>query len=367
MWYVIRIMNDFLKTWGWDEHFAEQWRKMDPPAALVPARIVAEHRDLYQIVYPEGEATARLAGRFRHASTLRSDLPAVGDWVGVEIPADALDAVVQIVLPRRTSFARKIPGGRHEEQIVAANMDRVFLVTGLDGDFNMRRIERYLALGFTSGATPVVVLTKADLYEGVPELVAEAQAHAPGVDVLAISSMTGEGMDALRKYLVPGRTVSLLGSSGAGKSTLINHLLGEERQATMEVRAKDFRGRHATTHRELFLLPGGSLMIDNPGMREIQLWAADEGIDEAFPEIQELAEKCRFRDCRHEQEPGCAVRAALEGGALDEGRFEGYMKLKKEQAYIARKTDPKAREEHKRMLKSRNKSLKDVYRFKGRE
>jgi len=213
----------------------------------------------------------------------------------------------------------------------------------------------------------VVVLTKADLYEGVPELVAEAQAHAPGVDVLAISSMTGEGMDALRKYLVPGRTVSLLGSSGAGKSTLINHLLGEERQATMEVRAKDFRGRHATTHRELFLLPGGSLMIDNPGMREIQLWAADEGIDEAFPEIQELAEKCRFRDCRHEQEPGCAVRAALEGGALDEGRFEGYMKLKKEQAYIARKTDPKAREEHKRMLKSRNKSLKDVYRFKGRE
>jgi ribosome biogenesis GTPase len=360
-------MNDLLKTWGWDPYFDEQWRKADPPSALAPARLVAEHKDLYQIVWAGGEGTSRLAGRFRHASTLRSDLPAVGDWVGMEVPKDSDDGIVQIVLPRRTCFARKLPGARHEEQVVAANMDKVFLVTGLDGDFNMRRIERYLALAYTSGADPVVVLTKADLYEDIPGLVAEAQAHAPGVPVLAVSGVTGENIPALREHLAPGRTVALLGSSGAGKSTLINHLLGEERQATMEVRGKDFRGRHTTTHRELFLLPGGALMIDNPGMREIQLWAADEGIEEAFPEIRELAERCRFRDCRHEQEPGCAVRSALEAGTLDEGRFDGYMKLKKEQAYIARKTDPKAREEHKRMLKSRNKSLKDVYRFKGRE
>lgn len=360
-------MNDFLNRWGWDDYFAEQWRRADPPAALVPARIVAEHKDLYQVVWVGGEGTARLAGRFRHASALRSDLPAVGDWVGMEVPSGSRDGVVQIVLPRRTCFARKIPGSRHEEQVVASNMDRVFLVTGLDGDFNMRRIERYLALAYTSGADPVVVLTKADLYEDIPGLVAEARAHAPGVPVVAVSGLTGEGVDTLHPFLAPSRTVALLGSSGAGKSTLVNHLLGEERQATMEVREKDFRGRHTTTHRELFRLPGGSLMIDNPGMREIQLWAADEGIDEVFPEIQGLAGKCRFRDCRHDQEPGCAVRAALEDGTLDEGRFDGYRKLKKEQAYIARKTDPKAREEHRKMLKSRNQGLKDVYRLKGRE
>jgi ribosome biogenesis GTPase / thiamine phosphate phosphatase len=325
---------------------------------LEPARVAREDRGRYTVLDESGARSAELAGRLRHDARTRAELPAVGDWVALR-PGAASSAVIDALLPRASAFVRKVAGETTEEQVVAANVDAVFLVCGLDGDFNPRRIERYLAAAWESGAEPVVVLNKADLADDLDALTAEAGSVAPGAAVVPVSALRGDGLAGLEPWLTPGRTVALLGSSGAGKSTLVNALLGAPRQATGGVREDDSRGRHTTTHRELVPLPGGALLLDTPGMRELQLWGGEESLDGAFPEIAELAVRCRFRDCRHESEPGCAVLAAAESGELDEVRLASWRKLQRELLRLAARTDAKARAELQAKWKAIHKSMRD--------
>lgn len=311
-------------------------------AGLVPMRISREDRDRYTLLSPQGERAGVLAGRARLEVAARADLPATGDWVMVRDTGDGL-VVVHAVLPRSSVFLRKEAGEVTGEQVVAANVETVFLVCGLDADFNPRRIERYVTAAWESGATPVVVLNKADLADDLEARRAEAAASAPGVDLVAVSAREGAGVEALSRWLLPGHTVALLGSSGVGKSTLANALLGREVQATGEVRASDGRGRHTTTHRELLALPGGAWLLDTPGMRLLKLWADDEALERSFPEIAALAANCRFRDCSHGSEPGCAVLAALESGTLAQERFASWHKLQRELEWLAARQDARAR------------------------
>jgi ribosome biogenesis GTPase len=315
-------------------------------------RVVAQHRDRYVVRDANGDRDAVLGGRLRHQAVSAEDLPAVGDWV-VVTGSDGLDSVAQIreVLPRTGAFRRKVAGETTDVQIVAANVDLAIIATALPGDVNLRRIERYLTLAWESGAAPLVMLTKADLVEDVEPALDSVRAVAPGVDVIAVSTHTGAGLEDLRARLRPGITAVLIGSSGVGKSTLINALLGVERLRTAAVR-EDGAGRHTTTHRELLELPGGAMLIDTPGMRELQLWSADEGFESAFDDVAALAERCRFRDCVHDAEPDCAVVAAVGRGELDPGRLESWRKLRRELAYLERKQDAAAAAAHAGMTKS---------------
>ncbi|MEC3884674.1 ribosome small subunit-dependent GTPase A [Halobacillus sp. HZG1] len=294
-------------------------------------RITRLTHGLYTVVDDEQERHGEVSGRFHHTVQLDKDYPAVGDWVVFEPYDDGARAKIHRVLNRRTTLSRKKAGESHQEQIIAANVDTVFIVTALTQEFNVRRIERYVQQIYESGASPVVVLTKRDLCATVPEHIAEVESVAPGVPVYAVDSLTGEGMDELGTEIRAGETISLVGSSGVGKSTLINHLLGMEKQVTQGVREEDQRGRHTTTHRELFELPNGTYIIDTPGMRELQLWGGDEeGVDQTFSDIDRLSTSCKFRDCKHEQEPGCAVKQAIETGELEAARLKSYNKLKRE-------------------------------------
>ena len=327
---------------GWtpafEDHFAPQ-----AADGLEPARVAVEHRDAYLLYTASGERPAELSGRLRHAAAHRDDLPAVGDWVAVTASDPAL---VQAVLPRRTKFSRLAANdhGRTIEQVVAANVDIVFLTAGLDGDLNVRRLERYLTLGWESGAEPVVVLTKADLCDDVEGAVLEVESVAVGVPVHAVSNLTGEGVEALAGYFAGDRTVAALGSSGVGKSSLVNRLAGQELMATGELRA-DGRGRHTTTNRQLLVLPGGGLFLDTPGMRELRLWESEGGLAAAFDDLAEVAARCRFADCAHESEPGCAVRSAIAEGALDPERLTSWRKLQGELRHLALKQDARLRSE----------------------
>jgi ribosome biogenesis GTPase / thiamine phosphate phosphatase len=280
------------------------------------------------------------------------DLPAVGDWVAVAARPTEGTGTIQGVLPRRTKFSRKVAWAASEEQVLAANVDSVFLLTSLNEDLNLRRLERYLTLAWESGARPVIVLTKTDLAADVELRLLEVGAIAFGVPVHAISSLTGDGLDVIQSYLEPGKTIALLGSSGVGKSTLVNTLAGHELLAVQEIRQSDGEGRHTTSHRQLVLLPGGGLVLDTPGMRELQLWESADGLGETFADVEELAANCRFNDCAHRSEPGCAVQAALESGTLELGRWTSYKKLQRELAHLERRLDKRLQaEERKRWAK----------------
>lgn len=343
-----------LIPYGWTKALAEAFV---PFAAegLVPARVVIQHRARFVLMGAEGEFSAETAGRFLH-NTSTTGLPVVGDWVAVAFKSTDSVSTIHAVLPRRSQFVRKAAGVVDKPQVVAANFDVVLLTTGLDTDFNLRRIERYLTAAWGTGAQPVVVLTKADLVENVAEMVAQVEAVALGVPVLAVSAPTGLGLERLRTFLTPGTTAVMLGMSGVGKSTLVNALAGEARQAVGEVRATDGRGRHTTTHRELVLLPGGALLLDTPGMRELGLWDPGEANAQTFEDVEALARECRFRDCSHVAEPGCAVQAALRSGALAPERLESYRKLDREGAFISRKEDPAASVAHRKLWASKAKT-----------
>jgi ribosome biogenesis GTPase len=314
---------------GWTEVLA---RHFEPFAreGLVAARIAVEHRTKYGVYTESGEAEAALTGRARHETAARIDRPAVGDWVAMAAAPPGGAGAIHAVLPRASAFTRKVAGHQHEEQVVAANIDVAFLVTSLNAELNPRRLERYLTLAWKSGARPVVVLTKADLAVDPAALVREVEAVAVGVLVLLTSAKTGLGIEELRGLLADHKTGTVLGSSGVGKSTLMNALAGWERQDTGKIRVADDRGRHTTTRRELVRMPGGGLLIDTPGMRELQLNEAGDGLLSAFDDIAELAKGCAFRDCGHGSEPDCAVKDAVAAGRLSTERLESFHKLVRE-------------------------------------
>ena len=332
-------MSQELVALGWSPSRAEEFVP-HAAAGCVPARVAAQHRGGYVVYGEGGDRPAEVAGQLRHASLGPADLPAVGDWVAVRDAEGAAAATIHSVLPRGTAFTRKA-AGEGVEQVVAANVDVVFLVSALGPDLNLRRLERYLAAGWDSGADPVVVLNKSDLADDLAAETAEVEAVAFGVPVHVVSAADGSGLDGLARHVEGNRTAALLGSSGVGKSSLVNRLLGSERQDVAELRA-DGRGRHTTTHRELIPLPGGGLLLDTPGMRELGLWEADAGLDQTFADVAELAAGCRFRDCAHEGEPGCAVLDAVAEGRLAAERLESYRKLLGELRHLEVKGNSRA-------------------------
>lgn len=340
-----------LQAWGWDDEWARLAGSIG--IAVVPGRVVQQERDRWSVQTGTGPGDARLGTGARIAP-----YPAVGDWVLLEpgpMPADPWSLVG--VLPRRSAFSRGAAYDGATEQVLAANVDTVWIVHGLDAPINPRRLERYLAVAWESGAIPEVVLTKADLAADVEADVARVRVIAPGVEIRIVSVDDSARLSALREALRPGRTVALLGPSGVGKSSLINQMAETELAETGAVRESDRKGRHTTTRRHLFQLPGGALLMDTPGLRELRVWELDEGLTHAFPEIDELASQCRFRDCRHESEPGCAVLEAVAQATLDPDRLASFKKLQAEAAWQERKNDPRARAAFEAQTKAMFKTL----------
>ena len=345
---TLPVTETSLQQIGWDDGWAAAFEP-HRAAGLVPARVAVQHRGAYDLLAADGEI--RAAGSQQLVRD--NELPVVGDWVGY----DPEGGLVEAVLPRRTSISRKEVWQAVREQVLAANMEIAFLVQALPLDFNLRRLERYLAMAWESGADPVVLLTKTDLVEDVEPFLADIESVTLGAcPALALSSKTGERVDEIRPFFVGNKTAVLLGSSGAGKSTLVNALIGEELLKTAEVREHDQRGRHTTTRRELIVLPGGGVVLDTPGIRELKLWDAD--LEQVFSEIDELATHCRFDDCAHDQEPGCAVREALADGRLTRERWEAYVKLQGEQAALEVRRNALARREQVRGYKIRERAMR---------
>ncbi len=353
-----------LRDYGWDEHFAEAFGRLHD-AALEPARVTRAAAAIFRVRGETYHGQATLAGKLRHGAATSAELPAVGDWVALRSPSSG-DPRIDAVLPRRSMLSRNVAGKRTSEQVVAANVDRVVVVMGLDRDFNLRRLERYLTAIRESGAQPLVLLNKTDLCEETDARAAEVREVAPGVPVLLASCKYGDGVDAVRSHVGAGETAVLVGSSGAGKSTLINRLLGEVVQPTRETREDDDRGRHTTTHRELFRLPGGGLLIDSPGIRELQLWGGESSLQQAFDDIDELARGCRFRDCTHGEETGCAVIAAVESGELAVERLENFRELQKELRYLEKKQNESAQRAEKKKWRSIRKEYRRFTKKRGR-
>lgn len=351
-------MHD-LTSLGWTEFFEgefQPYRKLGHFAG----RVALEERGAYRLYTELGELSAGVRGKLRYDSVSAADFPAVGDWVSVSRRERDGLAQIHAVLPRRSKFSRKAAGASAEEQVVAANVDTVFLVQGLDHDFNLRRLERYIVAAFESNAAPVVILSKADLCSDVERKTADAATVSSGTPVHAISSITGDGLGQIDQYILPGVTVAFLGSSGAGKSTLINRIVGEEIQKTAEVRENDSRGRHTTTHRELIVLKTGGMLIDTPGMRELQFWDASASLGQAFSDIQSIADTCYFSNCSHQNEPGCAVREALEDGSLEKARYDSYAKMEKEMEYLDARMDTKLHLKRKSREKKLHRAIRTI-------
>jgi ribosome biogenesis GTPase len=327
-----------------------------------PHALSEESKGFYRVLAEEGEFLAQIAGRVRYHAEERSDFPFVGDWVAIATRPSEGRATIVAILPRRTILSRKMAGRAVDEQILATNLDTVFIVTSLSQEFKLRRIERYLALVWESGALPVVLLNKADLCPDAGTVCAEVERVAPGASVYSLSAATGQGLESVRQYLDTGRTAAFIGSSGVGKSTIINALIGRSAQRVQAVRLSDDRGKHTTTSRQMTVLPSGGVMVDTPGMRELQLWESDAGLAQAFEDLEALAQQCKFRDCRHRGEPSCAVAQAIEEGALARERLENHRKMEAELRFLETKTDQHGRhaerERVKRLCKAQKLNLK---------
>lgn len=327
-----------LQQLGWDDFFQDRYQEYQKKG-LLPARIIAQQKGQYQVYCVEGELPAQLAGKFSYHNPLQKQYPAVGDWVVVRLVKNYQRVIIQGVLERKNYFSRKLPisggrklnkgiidGGITEEQVIAANIDTVFIISSLDNDFNLRRIERYLTLVYNSGTLPVIVLNKLDLCKIAEDYIQQVKEIAFGVPVYPISVTQKQGLELFASYLDFGKTVAFIGSSGVGKSTLTNYFLGVERQKTKVLSEATGKGRHTTTCRELIILPSGGMVIDTPGMKEIQLWGGEEEVKRNFEDVINLAKLCKFNDCRHDTEPGCAVNQALTDGRLSRERYESYLK-----------------------------------------
>lgn len=352
--------------WGWNGYYEAVWKSAER-ANTIPSRVIAQARGVWRVAGDFGECPAEAAGKLRLAAEEGADWPAVGDWVGVELRDQGSAAQIYEVLPRRSQFVRKMAGKKIAEQVIAANVDVALLVSALDGDFNPRRVERYLTQCWEPGVRPVIVLNKADVCETPQAKVDEMERAAMGVPVHAVSAKTGQGFDELESFLTRGKTTVLLGSSGVGKSTMVNRLLRRAVQEVQEVRESDSRGRHTTTTRELFAMPCGGLLMDTPGLRELQLWDADEGISHTFADIESLAACCRFGNCRHDGEPGCAVQSAIAAGELARARLENWRKLQRELAFLKRKVDPQATHIEKQRVKQLMRGVNTMYRDRGKD
>lgn len=339
-----------LIDYGWDDNFNNELKKIDDKGYM-PARVVRQEKGCYHVQCEYGEVTAEVSGKFRYNSKSTSDFPAVGDWVAIKLINECKSAIIYNVLPRKSSLTRKAPisggrtvrdidgmkmvfGGATEEQVIAANIDVLFFVMSLDNDYSLKRMERYLTVGWNSGATPVIILNKTDLCTDLNEKLNEIEKISGGVNIHCISAMKNQGIEELRQYINTGKTVGLFGSSGVGKSTISNCILRTETLATGEVREKDSKGRHTTTWRELILLPEGGLIIDTPGMREFQVWLDQDELDIKFEDIKNIESQCKFNNCKHKKEPGCAIKEALEDGTLSKERYENYLKLQIEVGYL---------------------------------
>ncbi|MBD3257611.1 ribosome small subunit-dependent GTPase A [candidate division GN15 bacterium] len=353
---------------GWHPYFEAQFNELQQQidAPVVPGRISTEHRERYEVLCADGDIWAQVSGKFRHDVQWRSDFPAVGDWVAVEPQPGDSPGVIHAVLPRRTAFIRKaeLGSGKTDNQALATNVDTVFIVSSLNEEFNLRRIERYLTIAWDSGVKPVIVLNKSDVCETVDDHIAKTESVAIGVPIHAISALDDSELTQLQPYMSAGTTVAFIGSSGVGKSTIINRLLGYDRQSTGEIRVADGKGRHTTTTRELIVQPGGAILVDTPGMRLIGLWSDDSGLEQTFEDIEGLATACKFRDCSHADEPGCAIQAAIESGELDAKRFASYLRLQREIAHMERRKDKAAMHQLKRewqkRIQAHHKAMKEL-------
>jgi ribosome biogenesis GTPase len=345
-----------LYEFGLNDFFVKEFNEKYSGRYL--GRVIEEQKSLYKIITEKGKLIGKVSGKISYNASSRLDFPAVGDWVVLDREDDKNGyAIIEGILTRKSKFSRKIAGKRREEQIIAANIDILFITMALNNDFNLRRLDRYKTLAWNSGATPVILLTKADLCDDVEKRFSDVSDIALGIDIVIVSAVEGTGLDKLVKYIKSGITAAFVGSSGVGKSTLINYFLGEQRQSTQQTRNDD-RGRHTTTYKELILIPSGGIIIDTPGMREMGLLDDVESIDDVFRDIEELSKLCRFSDCSHQHEPDCAVKGAISKGELSEERFQNYLKLKREAEYMERKLNKNSQRSYLREMKKRNKFFK---------